>query len=189
MNKRVILIHGFNVKDGGAKTIDTLRPMLEQEGYLVEDFDYGFLGLIMVRFRTDFISKMLKLYSNPGDIIIGHSHGCAITAKAIEKGAEFEKAVFIHPALNNEWEIPEISNIKKITVFYSKKDVATWSAKVLRWISPMRFIGKKHFWGAMGSTGSKSKDARWVNVDDGHSHSGIFKDLENWNEFILEAIY
>lgn len=188
MDKRVILIHGFNVRDEGENSIDRLKPMLREAGYRVEDFDYGFLGLMMVRFRTKFIAKMLHQFSNPEDIIIGHSHGCAITAKAMENGAKFDKVVFIHPALDKNWKIPTIFSARRITVFYSEKDIATWSAMLLRWISPLRLFKKKHFWGAMGSVGPKSKDKRWVAINDHHSHSGIFKDLDKWKDTILNAI-
>jgi len=186
--KRVILLHGFNVKDGGTDTIDTLQPMLKEEGYEIEEFDYGFLGLIMVRFRTKFIASMLKKMAKPDDYVIAHSHGCAITAKAMEQGAQFNKVTFIHPALNNKWEIPELDSVKRITVYYCEKDIATWAAKLLRWFSPLRLLKKKHFWGAMGSTGPRSQDRRWVGINDGHSHSGIFKDLDNWSDSILESL-
>lgn len=188
MYKRVFLLHGFNVKDGGAATVDRLRPMLEQAGYKVEEFDYGFLDLMMVRFRTNFIAKMLKQFSDKDDRVIAHSHGCAITAKAMEQGAMFDKCVFIHPALYSKWQIPEKDSARKITVYFSGKDIATWAARLLRKYSPLKRLFKEHFWGAMGSTGPVSTDKRWNSINDGHSHSGIFKDLTTWEQSILDAL-
>ncbi len=54
MSKRVILIHGFNVRDGGEGSIDKLKPLLKDNGYEPIDFDYG-LSLIQnyVRYGMD----------------------------------------------------------------------------------------------------------------------------------------
>ena len=42
------IIHGFNVRDGGAATIDTLRTYL---GGHVVDLNYGWTGRVGVRLR------------------------------------------------------------------------------------------------------------------------------------------
>lgn len=188
MKNRIFLIHGFNVTDEGKGSIGKLRPLLEKAGYIVEDFSYGFLGLLMVRLRTNFIAKMLNMITDDDDCIIAHSHGCAITAKSMEQGAKFDKVVFIHPALNAKWKIPSKDSVNHITVYYSEKDVATWAAKLLRLFSPSKLFFKTHFWGAMGSTGPVTSDIRWTSINDGHSHSGIFKDLKRWGDSILRSL-
>lgn len=191
MTKRVILIHGFNVKDGGAKSVDMLKPRLEAEGYEVFEYDYGYLELFMVRFRMDFIAKMLTMIAKPSDRIIAHSNGCAITARAMELGARFNKIVFIHPALNNEWVIPSADSVKSLTVLYSQHDNITRSAKWLRRLSPLGWFGKKSIWGAMGTYGASSKDKRVININDNMGHSEIFKQDnldDGWEDVIIEAV-
>lgn len=188
MKKRVILIHGFNVKDEGTESIDRLIPILELNNYEVIQFDYGYLELIMVRFRTNFISKMLKQIVQPGDHIIGHSHGCAIIANAMAQGAKFNNVIFIHPALDSNWEIPFYDSAKKITVFYSPKDIATWFAQLLRLLSPLRLFGLKHFWGNMGSVGPKSLSTKFVKINDKLGHSGIFKNVDKWGTKIIDSL-
>lgn len=191
MTKRVILIHGFNVKDDGKATTGMLKTRLEERGYEVFDYQYGYLELLMVRFRMNFIAKMLKIISNPGDMIIAHSNGCAITATAMEQGASFGNVVFIHPALDAKWEIPFSYSANKITVLYSEHDNTTRMAKWMRRLSPLSWFGKRHIWGAMGTYGAKSWDKRFENINDNFRHSEIFNDDnldDGWMDIIVHAL-
>lgn len=159
----IVLVHGFNVSDGGKRTIDTLIPHLVDMGYDVKEFDYGWVGLLGVRFGNKKRAKMLAAMAGPEDIVIGHSNGCAIMALAMEMGMTISSGVFIHPALNRTWCPPE-NAAKKITVYYSAKDRATWIAKFLI----------NHIWGDMGTVGPVSVWDGWVSVDDGMGHSDGF---------------
>lgn len=178
-SKRVILVHGFNVSDGGKGSIDKLIPGLEARGYEVVQFDYGYLDLFLVRLRTDFISKALYDIVKPNDSIICHSHGCALAAKAMEKGAKFNKVVFIHPALENDWKIPNEFSLNKLTVLYSQKDLATFAAGLLHKFSPLNWLFGKHFWGNMGTIGPTTYDTRICSINDNRHHSQIFDDLDS----------
>lgn len=160
----IYLVHGFNVSDGGKRTIDTMIPHLTKCGHQVKEFDYGWVGLLGVRFGNKKKAKKLADKLKPNDIVIGHSNGCAIIALAMQMGMVVSEAVLIHPALNKNWLPPE-NSAPKITVFYSAKDSATWISKIL----------VNHIWGEMGTVGPKSDWPGWVAIDDGMAHSEGFE--------------
>ena len=165
MTKRIILVHGFNVSDGGLSTIDRLIPALLDKGaWVIKQFDYGWRGLLGVRIMSTSDAKgLMKLYK-PGDIVIGHSNGCALIALAIEKGMPVTHCIFIHPALNKGWCPPMDHPVKQIHVYYSSQDRATWWARLLPF----------HKWGAMGTVGPTADDPRLIGHPENQSHSGGF---------------
>lgn len=161
---RVILVHGFNVRDGGRNSIDRLIPFILKKGYDVTEYDYGFRLLLGVRFRSKADAQGLIDLYRPGDIVIGHSNGGHLIALAIEKGLPVKHVVMIHPALNKNWEPPPMHPVEQIHVYYSGQDIATWAAKFLPF----------HKWGAMGTVGPTSLDARLIGHKEKQSHSGGF---------------
>jgi hypothetical protein len=164
-----ILIHGFNITDGGSNTIDRLKPFLTKP----IDLDYGWFGLLQVRFRNKSVAKKLLSICKSEDTIYAHSNGCAIVARALKIGLKVKNIVFIHPALDVDDERLLTKNYKKLVVFYSHKDTATWLAKWLPF----------HNWGAMGTYGCKLDNKRIVNVNDDMKHSEGF--MKNPKMYIL----
>ncbi len=186
MTKRVVLIHGCALADGGAGTTGTLIPRLEKEGYEILNFQYGFLSIPMAKLRMSFIAKMLRLVTKPTDKIIAHSNGCSIAAAAMEQGAKFDRIAFLHPALKTIWKIPEKDSCKSITVFHALEDVLTRVAMIMRLLNPV-----KNIWGGMGTYGAQDPDKRFKNINDKFYHEGIFKpeNLSNgWEDKIIKAI-
>ncbi len=180
--KKAFIFHGFNVADGGARTTDQLIPYAEALGYDPTDGDYGNFNLIDVREHTDDVVEALVKQVLPGDIFIAHSHGCAICAMAMEKGAPFQAGLMIHPALRSNWRIPKGHPIREIAVFYHWSDYATWFAFGLRTIShawQKAFGWSRHYWGAMGSIGPLSKD-RFKKYTGAWWHSDGFNDIAHW---------
>ncbi len=168
------LVHGFNVRDGGAASIDRLRPHLEARGWTVRDLDYGWRGLLGVRLCNAGTAATLASLSDPADAAIGHSNGCAIIRRAVVAGARFARIVLINPALDRDTEWP--GHTGAIEVWHAPSDVATWAARWLLF----------HPWGDMGRHGG---DGRWyVNHDADRiaseaagrrvelGHSGVFSD-------------
>ncbi|RLJ20813.1 hypothetical protein DJ031_04695 [bacterium endosymbiont of Escarpia laminata] len=181
MNKRrCFLLHGYNVDNGGAETVEKLVPYIAAAGFDPVCIDYGHFNLIDVRVNNDDVGSRLVQMIRPGDVFIGHSNGCAIAAMAIEAGAPFARGVMIHPALQSFWSPPLDHPIEQVAVFSRWSDYATWSAFLLRVFSPGRLVWGRHIWGAMGATGPLSKDPRIVNKEGAHFHSNGFKDPEKW---------
>jgi hypothetical protein len=163
-HRRSILLHGFNVRDGGEGTIDMLKPGLEEKGYTPIELDYGWMGLIGTYFRNDNIARRLIYEYQPGDVIIGHSNGCAIIAMAIELGLPAQHCIFIHPALDNDWAPPFDKPVERIDVYFSAKDIPTRLAK---WV-PF------NDWGDMGTVGPTTFYPFWKRHNDGLRHSEGF---------------
>lgn len=169
MRKKVKLVHGFNVFDDGENTIDRLVEPLEGKGYEVDSTgeDYGWTGLLLVYlFNGKRASHLVDNYKE-GEIVIAHSNGCAITARAIDKGLPVKHVIFIHPALDDKWEPLKDSTVERIDVYYSERDVATKAADFLE-----RLPGV--LWGNMGTIGPTAINKVFVRHDDEWKHSEGF---------------
>jgi len=168
---RVILVHGFNVRDKGAGSIDKLEPYLKARDFRVSQFDYGWLFLLGVRFKTRKHARRLAAMSQPGDFAIGHSNGCNLIVEAAWRGARFKRVVFINPALDSDTPLPP--QIERADVWHSPSDKAVRFARFL-WFHP---------WGEMGATGYTGSGSRYRNFNkqfdfarSSDSHSDVFSD-------------
>lgn len=177
----VILIHGFNVTDGGAGTVRRLKPFYQMRGANVTSLRYGWFGLLRARFCNEEVSENLarlitrsaKTYSQI--IVVGHSNGCAIAHLASFKCSEqIHRFVYINPALKLDYAPAQ--NVKGIDVWHNAEDNAVLWAKLLFWRA------KERPWGLMGRTGYKGNDSRFVNFDTANDfslkvkgHSAVFK--------------
>ncbi len=150
---KAILVHGFNVTDGGKHTTDRLRPWFESSGYDVEECDYGWIGLLGVRFLNKRFARKCKKMTTPGSIGIGHSNGCAILQAASLMGAPFEQIVLINPALDSDAKFGKQG--KFIHVWYSPSDIPVRMARLLPF----------HTWGDMGAVGYTGDDPRFFSYN------------------------
>ena len=181
---RIVLIHGFNVKDGGAKTIDRLAPYLIEAGYFcdIDEADYGFFNLLAVRFRKhSAIRRIVKALEN-ADVVISHSNGGNYENKALKLLEHHDRkyrVIRISPALNSKARIPD--NIETGHVFYTRTDFWVWISAILPW----------HPWGRQGWKGYTGKDTRiknWEFTDIVRGHSDWFAD-ENIKIIAGEVIH
>ncbi len=185
--KIAILVHGFNVKDSGAETIDTLKPYLKDAGYEIVEFDYNWTGVLRVRLCNGNLAKALASISHSysGKIIaFGHSNGCAIINEAAHLGARFYRVVYISPALDKNTRLAP--HIDRACVWYSSTD---YVVKLSRWL-----IG--HSWGEMGATGYIGPDRRHFNYNkrtmcsavcsSGHSDIFEFRKIKIFGPKIIE---
>jgi len=165
------------VNDGGLSTVGTLFPLLKAQGHNPRFFAYGWVGLIGAWLGNGKRAKKLKNCTSDNDVLIGHSNGCAIIARALKKGANPKRIIFIHPALNKLWEPPD-SFEGIIHVYHSERDRATEVAKLTKWVP-------KSIWGDMGGSGAVSGHPAFINHDDGFRHSEGF---EKNPELYLETL-
>jgi hypothetical protein len=179
MMRRVFLIHGFNVSDGGKNTTDGLMPHIARSGWKPVQIDYGWFGLIQVRLCNGGVAETIKAAARRGDIGIGHSNGCAILMEACQRGAQLTGLVLINPALDEDCKVP--AQVRWIHVYHNREDSPVkWSRILLL-----------HPWGAMGRHGYQGSDDRYLNVDcypDVQGHSDIFKKLDRWGPKIVKNI-
>lgn len=166
---RAILVHGYNVRDGGAGTTDGLRPLLEAAGYEVLEFDTGWRGLFMVRFGNAKRARRLARMIREGDLLIGHSDGCNLINLASWCLANSSRptpkfVVYINPALDRDTQLAP--QIHRALVCHTPSDDVVKMAKLLPF----------HNWGDMGACGYSEKDpgktdTRYVNLS--HESMGV----------------
>ena len=174
-----ILVHGYNVGDGGVGTVGKLRPFFATKGIPYIMLRYGDFSLLDVRRKNDKVSKQLaeacKNAKKAGYkvVVVGHSNGCAIIHGASTKfNAEIDSAVYINPALKKE--LAPAEGVNALTVWYSPSDkpvkLATYLPKLL-----------KQPWGEMGAVGYIGNDLRVTNINkeedfsvSSNKHSDVF---------------
>lgn len=174
------LVHGFNVRDGGAGTVDMLAPHLTAAGWVVSQYDYGWTLLLGVLFGNPGRGRELARDSEPGDVAIGHSNGCAIIHRALHSGAHFRRAVYINPALDVTAAPPAGGPLERVDVFYAPDDMAVLAAKVIPGV----------LWGAMGREGYQGPDSRIRNhnlhnvLGPPLGHSGALHRVSSFGPFL-----
>lgn len=179
MINHAYLIHGFNVRDGGKASTDTLAPYLEQAGMTVHHPDYGWLGLLGVRMFNDNLAKMLAGCLEPDSCIIAHSNGCDLVRRISFMDVPKFRAVLINPALNVDTQFGQ--SLERALVMHNQDDWSCWFAQ---WLicSP---------WGAMGTKGYVGNDDRIANLNCwplAKGHSGVFQRPEYWAKIIADFI-
>lgn len=167
----IYLLHGFNVKDGGAGSVGTLVRSLEDGGHTVKMVTYGWMQRFRVRACTEGVAQTFACMAVKNSIVIAHSNGANVVNAAAEAGAVFKHVFLINPALDEGIAIP---NARRVTVFHAPSD--GWT-RLARWIP---FSD----WGRQGQVGYTGDDERYVNVDldflsggEKLGHSGVFKDV------------
>lgn len=168
---RIVLIHGFNVRDGGAGTVDKLVPFLEEAGHEVDkdEADYGWFGLWAVRFRKASAVRRIAKALEHADAVISHSNGSNYEHKALKalNGRGCYRVIRLSPALNRTTGAAK--NVGRCYVYHTLSDVWTWLSGWLPW----------HPWGRQGWRGYLGRDDRIVNRDFSDTirgHSGWFDD-------------
>ncbi len=177
----VHLLHGFNVSDGGTASIDRLIPHLKDKGFVVREHDYGWRGLLGVRFLNQGTAEELAEHIHEGDICIGHSNGCDIIYRASFL-CDMTGVVFINPALDTD----KTAIADWVHVYYNEDDSVVLASTILRF----------HNWGAQGRNGYNGDqdyvtqfnckgDSRLPMVS---GHSDLFNHGP-WREQVSQNIY
>jgi hypothetical protein len=160
---KIVLVHGFNVRDGGRYTVDMLAPLIRNAGFSIDldEGDYGFFNIWMIRFRKSrtrqrVLHKLAKAFET-ADVIITHSNGANFTTQALDMmGTEYNnKLLVIHisPALDRNTEIPNA--VRHQLVLHTPHDKAVRLSSWL-WFHP---------WGRMGAKGYNGTDNRNTNIE------------------------
>jgi hypothetical protein len=167
----IYLIHGFNVKDDGADSIDRARVYLEDKDFEVTDIDYGYFQRLRVRMCNKGLAKVMSTLVEPGSTCIAHSNGGALAYLACEFGAPFKNVVLVNPALDSTKALA--AQVENVQVWYSPHD---------KWTGLSKFIPNS-IWGAQGRTGyTGPEDSRYVQYNN-EELLGRFKDEHSgiWN--------
>lgn len=173
-----ILVHGFNDRSAGSENLDKVAPLLREKGHTVDtdSADYGWLGLIWVRFRKRpavlrIIEAIKAALAEHNDVVVvGYSNGANYSVKALRLlFIGHVKLILVHPALKRTTVFP--ASASRIWVCFTRSDWATRMASYVRWLIPG--------WGRMGTSGYKGNDPRVTNIDYSDvskGHGGLFKE-------------
>lgn len=152
---RIVLIHGFNVRDAGARTVDQLASYLRRRGHSVDtdSADYGYYSLLMVRLFSVNAVERIRNAILDADVVITHSNGANFATKALKKISDKKLVFHLSPALNKRARPP--ASVFEQHVFHTRHDGAVKAAMYLLF----------HPWGNMGAVGYQGKDGRVYNHD------------------------
>lgn len=186
---RVHLIHGIHT--GPVSQVKNLIPYLEAAGLTVCYPDYGFILGLETRFVNPVIRGAMLPYIERGDVLIGHSNGCAVSYDLMSVGAPVAGAVFINGALQQS--IARAPGVKFIDVYFNPGDDITLAAQFAQRLGIVDLV-----WGELGHAGYKGADASISNFNcgatkdmpivDGHSEFFSEPNLPAWGPFLAKRL-
>ena len=191
---RIHVIHGIHTTQGSA-AVQELAPYLEQPVYTVAHPNYGYILAAETRRMNPAVVSMLAPYIEGGDVLVGHSNGCAIIYAMLDTlinaGKTPRGLVLINGALDRKITLPD--DIEWCDVYFNAGDTITEVAKIAAWLGTA-----PRAWGEMGHAGYAGADPRIKNFDCGNTpgmpkvagHSALFEpaNLPAWGKFIGERI-
>lgn len=183
------LIHGIHTEP--TSPVKGLMPYLTAAGFRVAYPEYGYELALETRLINPMLVGTLLPYINPGDILIGHSNGCAIAYALMQLGAPVKGAVFINGAL--ETTLVRRPGVQWIDVYFNAGDDVTVAARVGADIGLVVPI-----WGELGHSGYSGNDAAITDFDCGRTpnmpsvsgHSDFFtpSKLSVWGAFLANRL-
>jgi hypothetical protein len=181
------LIHGIHTEP--TSQVKGLVGYLLEAGLEVAYPDYGYELALQTRVVNSMLVGAMLPYVKQGDILIGHSNGCAIAYHLMLLGAPVEGAIFINGAL--ETDIIRPGTCKWIDVYSNAGDTLTEAAMLgqrLHLVDPV--------WGELGHMGYTGKDPLIPNlfcdktaampVVSGHSDFFTPVKLKAWAPFLIK---
>ena len=185
------LIHGIRTPDGD-KVVPSLIPYLQEIG-AVSYPDYGFELAVETRRINPVIIGCMLPYIAVGDVLIGHSNGCAVIYHLLQAGVLPSGVVFINGALINNFVLPPM--IPFAHVYFNAGDDITEVAEMAEVLAGTPVDTA---WGDLGHAGYSGPDTRVTNFDCGNisgmpkvdGHSDIFSigNLPAWGPFIADKL-
>lgn len=186
---RVHLVHGIHYEP--SSPVKGLIPYLTDAGFEVRFPDYGFEWALETRFLNPMLEGALLDYIEPGDVLIGHSNGCAIAYHLMQLGAPVKGAIFINGALKQAIERP--GTCQFLDVYYNPGDDITEAAKIAQEIGLVDPV-----WGELGHGGYVGTDGLIENINCGAvpdmpkvaGHSDFFTpaNLAAWGPFLAKRL-
>lgn len=180
------LIHGIHTEP--TSPVKALIPYLKAAGFEVAYPEYGYELALETRIVNPMLIGTLLPYIAPGDVLIGHSNGCAIAYALMQLGAPVSGAVLINGAL--ETTIVRPGTCQWIDVYYNAGDDLTIAARIAADIGIVAPI-----WGELGHSGYAGNDPEICDFNCGASqampvvsgHSDLFtpSKLGAWGPFLV----
>lgn len=168
MAVRAILVHGFNVNDGGQGSVGMLEAFLAAQNIVPHRLNYTHFGFLEARLKNAHVAqKVSRIAYNlklRGDTVMafGHSNGCAILHLATSHyDANIDHLVYVNPALQRE--LAPGRHVKSCDVWHSPSDGPVALAEFLRKVTFSAVNSRP--WGDMGAYGYQGEDERMRNFN------------------------
>lgn len=165
---RAILVHGFNVSDGGQGSVGMLEPFLSAQGIVPHRLNYTHFGFFEARLKNAKVAQMVSRIAYNlklrGDTIVafGHSNGAAILHLAsTHYDAKIDHMVYVNPALQRDL-VPG-KHVKSLDVWHSPSDGPIALAEFTRKVTFSAINSRP--WGDMGAYGYVGPDTRIRNFN------------------------
>ena len=181
------LLHGIHT-GGSDQPPEALLPYLPGATFYP---DYGWIAAVETRRLNPVIEGSIATYIGTGDILIGHSNGCAIIYDLLQRGVQPSGVVFINGALEQLFTLPPC--VLWCDVYYNSGDTITEAAKIAAQLGLVDLC-----WGELGHAGYAGSDKRVTNINTGapegfpavSGHSAIFDsaNLPTWGSYIAKRI-
>lgn len=153
---KLVLIHGFNIGDGGESTTGKLRPWAERYGFNdIHEFKYGKFDLWKVRWNSKKKAKELAdIIGDKPTLVIAHSHGNVIADMA---ATEFHAPIVYHIGINAALSVNAdfAPQVRRMDNWHTPGDRVLTAGKYYKWVtSPLAYLTKgKNYWGEAGKKG------------------------------------
>lgn len=185
----VYLIHGIHTEPDSP--VKGLIPYLKAAGFNVRYPEYGYEFAVETRIVNPIVVGTLLPCIEAGDVLIGHSNGCAIAYHLMQQGAPVAGAVFINGAL--ETNIVRPGTCKWIDVYCNSGDTVTEAAK---WGAKFGLVDQ--VWGELGHLGYTGSDGaiQTMHCDTttnepvvmGHSDIFTHSKIVSWGPYLSNRI-
>ena len=171
LSARCFILHGMNDWSSGRDNVDKLAPYLARAGYRCINFDYGWRGLIGVRFGNGKLAQRLANLVQQGDSVVAYSNGADVAFRAADLGAPLKHITLIAPALDCDAAVA--NHVRTVNVWHSPSELPTRLGALLPF----------HRFGAMGAYGYRGDDPRFKNYNkerdfaerSSRSHGDVFR--------------
>jgi len=191
----VHILHGIH-RDNPETGPGNWAKYFNDAGFNVKVWDYGKVYALTARFfvNPDVVERLLKVVK-PGDILLGHSNGCAIIADAVDSFVFPAGVVLLNPALN----VDRFIDAPFVHVYCNKDDIAVAAGKWYRRLNPVSWFFR-HPYGEQGRYGPSFIDSSYQVFkgekppqDDmppvsGHSHINDPEILKSWGAFGVRQV-
>jgi len=192
----VHILHGIH-RDNPETGPGNWTKYFNDAGFNVKVWDYGKVYALTARFFVNpDVVKRVKKEIYPGDILLGHSNGCAIIADVCDDiGIMVGGVILLNPALNVNRRIA--CDVPWIHVYCNESDMAVAAGKWYRRINPISWVFR-HPYGEQGRYGPDFNDKRYqvfkgesqpdLPVVSGHSRINEPEILESWGVFGVKQV-
>lgn len=172
------LLHGIKTKNPERSSISFLKYIMPR--FKVVTLGYGnwpVLFALLMPVVNYFVVEFFKDKIHPGQILIGHSNGCAVAYRLSQK-IHVRGLVLINPALDKQIEFDP--SVEFVHVYFSRGDRVTWLAQFVPF----------SLWGSMGTEGYVGKDPRvkCFEMHERHTSIGDAEIAVRWGPIIVKNI-